>query len=147
MKVVIQRVKSSSVTVEQKIIGEIGIGLNLLVCMEKGDGATEIKKAATKICALRIFSDENGRMNKSVKDIDGEILSISQFTLSWDGQKGNRPSFDDSMEPDKAHKLFLDFVGLLKNEYQESKIKTGEFGASMEVAIVNDGPVTFSLSF
>ena len=107
MKIVVQRVKSSSVLVEGKIISKIGHGLNLLVCMEKGDDISSIQNASKKILALRIFSDENGRMNKNIIDVDGEILAVSQFTLSWNGKKGNRPSFDNSMAPG-FHKIVWD---------------------------------------
>ncbi len=147
MKVVVQRVKNSSVKVDEVIISKIDQGLNLLVCMEKGDELTQVNQAIKKVLALRIFSDDLGRMNNSICDIDGEILCISQFTLSWNGKKGNRPSFDNSMEPESARRLFDDFVAGLKSNYKTDKIKTGSFGSSMEVAITNDGPVTFSISF
>jgi D-tyrosyl-tRNA(Tyr) deacylase len=144
MKIVVQRVGQSSVTVENKIISKIGAGLNLLVCMEKGDDQFSVDKAVKKILALRIFSDENSRMNKNIKDVGGEILAVSQFTLSWDGTKGNRPSFDNSMDPQKAQELFEKFYDGLNKEVPTQQ---GAFGASMRVEIINDGPVTFSLSF
>ena len=147
MKIVIQRVKHSSVKVDEVIISKIDQGLNLLVCMEKGDDLNQVNRAIKKVLALRIFSDDFGRMNNSICDIDGEILCISQFTLSWNGKKGNRPSFDNSMEPESARSLFDDFVEGLKSNYKTDKIKTGSFGSLMEVAITNDGPVTFSIDF
>lgn len=144
MKVVIQRVKKAKVEVLNQVVGEIDTGLLLLVCMENGDQASSIEKAAKKICNLRIFEDENGRMNKSILEIQGSVLAISQFTLSWDGSKGNRPSFDLSMEPSQASQMFDSFCLLLK-EY--TNVETGKFGADMQVSLVNDGPVTFSLAF
>lgn len=145
MKVVIQRSKKSNVIVEEKIVGEIDKGMVLLVCMEKGDGQSNIEKAAKKILGLRIFSDEQGKMNLSLKQMEGKILAISQFTLSWDGVKGNRPSFDKSMPPNEANELFESFCDLLGKE--DVVVEKGVFGASMEVNILNDGPVTFSLDF
>lgn len=144
MKVVIQRVKNAKVEVSKRVVGQINTGLLLLVCMEKGDEKSSIEKAAQKIRNLRIFEDGNGRMNKSIIDMNGSILAVSQFTLSWDGRKGNRPSFDLSMEPSKANGMFESFCGLLRDEIP---VETGEFGADMQVHLVNDGPVTFSLSF
>ena len=145
MKVVIQRSKKSNVIVEEKIVGEIDKGMVLLVCMEKGDGQSNIEKAAKKILGLRIFSDDQGKMNLSLKQMEGKILAISQFTLSWDGVKGNRPSFDNSMPPNEANELFESFCDLLSKE--DVVVEKGVFGASMEVNIQNDGPVTFSLDF
>lgn len=145
MKVVIQRSKKSNVIVEEKIVGEIDKGMVLLVCMEKGDGQSNIEKAAKKILGLRIFSDDQGKMNLSLKQMEGKILAISQFTLSWDGVKGNRPSFDKSMPPNEANELFESFCDLLSKE--DVVVEKGVFGASMEVNIQNDGPVTFSLDF
>lgn len=148
MKVVIQRSGHSKVLVNQEIVGEIRSGLVLLICFEKKDLIRNKKeildKAKQKILALRIFEDYEGKMNKSIIDIGGEILAISQFTLSWDGQKGNRPSFDESMPPQDAKAYFDEFVQMLR----ESRIvQTGVFGASMDVQIQNLGPVTFSLDF
>jgi D-tyrosyl-tRNA(Tyr) deacylase len=144
MKIVIQRAKKAKVEVSEKIVGQIDSGLLLLVCMEQSDEPAALEKAALKVRNLRIFEDENGRMNKSIIDVKGSILAVSQFTLSWDGRKGNRPSFDLSMEPSKANEMFEQFCGILR---EEINVETGEFGADMQVHLVNDGPVTFSLSF
>lgn len=144
MRIVIQRVKSSSVTVNNEVVSSINHGLNLLVCLEKGDGKEQITKAAAKVLAYRIFQDEEGRMNKNVLQVGGEILAVSQFTLSWNGAKGNRPSFDNSMAPDEANKLFEEFCDLLTKYIV---VKKGVFGASMQVDIVNDGPVTFCFDY
>jgi D-aminoacyl-tRNA deacylase len=144
MKIVIQRVKRSKVSVGQKVVGSIGAGLNLLICLEKKDEGINLNKVAQKILNLRVFLDENLKMNKSVLDIKGELLCISQFTLSWNGQGGNRPGFDNSMAPKMAEKLLDSFVRILG---QKVKVETGQFGEAMEVEIINDGPVTFSLSF
>ena len=144
MKVVIQRSKSSSVSVNGVLSSSIESGLVLLVCMEQGDDKYCLQKASEKILKIRLFSDEEGKMNKSILETKGEILSISQFTLSWDGQKGNRPSFDKSMKPQEARQLFEEFNALLSKEVV---VKTGEFGEHMDVKIHNDGPVTFALKF
>lgn len=144
MKLVIQRAGASKVIVAEKVVGSIEKGLVLLVCLEKGDDVKTIEKATRKILDLRCFSDEQGRMNRSIKDIGGEVLAISQFTLSWEGAKGNRPSFDRSMPPQEAQELFLSFCQLLKSGVE---VQTGVFGAHMDVFIHNDGPVTFSLTF
>lgn len=144
MRVVIQRSLDSDVQVDEQVVGAITKGLVLLVCMEQGDDGSTIKKAAEKILKLRIFPDEQGRMNQSITDVKGEILAISQFTLSWRGQKGNRPSFDRSMEPEKADQMFNEFCGFLS---QEVRVETGQFGAHMLVSIKNHGPVTFVLDF
>lgn len=144
MKIVVQRVSSSQVKVNGEVVGSIGKGLNLLVCIEHQDSQETIKKASEKITALRIFSDEAGRMNKSIVDIKGSILAISQFTLSWNGKKGNRPSFDGSARPEVACKLFNEFVQILRNTVP---VEMGVFGESMAVEITNDGPVTFHIEF
>lgn len=144
MKIVVQRSGPSKVEVHGHLVSQIEMGLVLLVCMEDGDLPTCLKSAADKIIALRIFEDESGKMNKSISEIGGEILAISQFTLSWDGKKGNRPSFDRSMKPELALKMFDEFCKLLSAQVT---VKKGQFGESMKVSITNDGPVTFSLSF
>lgn len=144
MKIVIQRSLNSSVKVDSKVISSIERGLVLLVCLESNDVDQTLDKAIQKILALRIFSDKEGRMNKSIIDVEGEILAISQFTLSWNGKKGNRPSFDGSMMPEEANRMFEKFCSELAKKVRVSK---GAFGESMEVSIVNDGPVTFHLEF
>lgn len=144
MKIVVQRCLKSSVIVDGELVSNIDRGMNLLVCLEKGDCEKQVIAAAEKILNLRIFADENNRMNKNISQIAGKILAVSQFTLSWDGRKGNRPSFDLSMPPQEAQSLFLKFVEILEEKVE---VKTGVFGADMKVLIDNDGPVTFSLSF
>lgn len=144
MKIVIQKTKEASVHVDGELISEINHGMVLLICLENQDTAETVEKAAAKILALRIFEDENEKMNHDIKQVNGEILSISQFTLSWNGKKGNRPGFDSSMEPGKAQIFFKKFCDLLAKEVP---VKKGVFGARMDVHIINDGPVTFSLEF
>ena len=145
MRIVVQRSKQASVKVDSQIVGEISHGLVLLVCLEKGDDENTVQKAAEKIKNLRCFTcPDTGKMNLSLEQVHGEILAISQFTLSWKGQKGNRPSFDSSMPPEQANEYFEKFVSLLRDSFN---VQTGVFGASMEVSLINDGPVTFSLDF
>ncbi|MAW07311.1 MAG: D-tyrosyl-tRNA(Tyr) deacylase [Halobacteriovoraceae bacterium] len=144
MRVVIQRSGQSSVTVNNQVIGKINHGVVLLICVEKKDSLDTIKKAVKKILDLRIFEDEQGKMNKSIIDVGGSILAISQFTLSWRGTKGNRPSFDQSMPPKEASEIFNKMILMFKKDVP---VETGEFGASMNVNIENLGPVTFSLDF
>ena len=143
MKVLIQRVKNASVTIENEIYSNINQGILALVGIEKGDGPDEIQKSAKKIANLRIFPDENDKMNRSILDINGEILIVSQFTLCGDCKKGTRPSFDKSAPPEIANKLYEDFVVEIKK--YGIKVQTGKFGAMMDVSLVNDGPVTFMI--
>jgi len=138
---VIQRVSSSSVKVEGEIVGQIGKGLNILLGVKKGDTSEDMLKLVNKIVNLRIFQDENDKMNLSLLDVKGEVLIISQFTLAGNIKKGRRPSFDDSEKPDIANKLYEEFVQEVSK--QGVKTQTGEFGAMMDVQINNDGPVTF----
>jgi len=141
MKAVIQRVLNSSVSVDGEIKGSIGKGFNVLLGVMDGDGEAQAELLAAKISKLRVFEDENGKMNKGILDIGGEILVISQFTLCADIKKGNRPSFTDSAPPDEANRLYEYFCSkLLENGI--SKVETGVFAADMKVEIVNDGPVT-----
>ncbi|OUR99828.1 D-tyrosyl-tRNA(Tyr) deacylase [Halobacteriovorax marinus] len=144
MKIVVQRSLKSSVSVNEEIVSSIEKGLVLLVCMEKGDLDSVLTKACEKILNLRIFPDESDRMNLNILQYAGEILCISQFTLSWSGKKGNRPSFDNSMEPERANQLFEKFCDLLALKVGVQK---GVFGQKMSVSIINDGPVTFHLEF
>lgn len=144
MRIVIQRVKSSRVLVNNEIISSIDHGMNILVCLEKGDTIEEVKKASEKVLSYRIFADDQGRMNKNIIQVEGEILAVSQFTLSWNGKKGNRPSFDNSMEPEAANDLFNKFCDLIQ---EFVPVKKGAFGENMQVEIINDGPVTFCFDF
>ena len=139
MKVVLQRVKTASVKVDNNEISKIDNGLLLLWGIEKGDVETDIENLTRKIINLRIFSDEQGKMNKSVVDIGGEILLVSQFTLNANIQKGNRPSFINSEEPDIAEKMIEKVAIELSNSLT---VKQGIFGAFMEVSLINDGPLT-----
>jgi D-tyrosyl-tRNA(Tyr) deacylase len=143
MKVLIQRVKRASVTIENKLYSSINKGILALVGIEKGDTQEQVEKAAKKIANLRIFPDENDKMNHSLIDIQGEMLIVSQFTLCGDCKKGTRPSFDKSAPPDIANQLYENFV----KEIQSYNIKTqtGKFAAMMDVELINDGPVTFMI--
>ena len=140
MKIVVQRVSQASVKVSREIVGEISKGLLLLVGIEENDEKEDAEWLSKKILYLRIFSDEEGKMNRSVKDINGEILCVSQFTLIADYKKGNRPSFIKAAKPEKAVPLFEYFKGLIKSS--GLKTESGIFGADMKVCLLNDGPVT-----
>ena len=140
MKIVVQRVSQASVKVGGEIVGEISQGLLLLVGIEENDEKEDAEWLSKKILDLRIFSDEEGKMNRSVKDINGEILCVSQFTLLADYKKGNRPSFIKAAKPEKAVPLFEYFKGLIKSS--GLKTESGIFGADMKVSLLNDGPVT-----
>lgn len=141
MRVVIQRVKHANVKVDGKIIGKIGNGLLVLAGFEEADTQEDFEWIANKIIQLRIFPDENGVMNVSVLDTEGEILVVSQFTLHALTKKGNRPSYIKSSPPELAKSQYKNFVKVLQNKYI-SPIQTGEFGADMKVELLNDGPVT-----
>ena len=140
MRVVIQRVSEASVKVDNQIVGEIGKGLMLLIGVDESDENSDADWLVKKILDVRVFSDDEGKMNHSVKDINGEILCISQFTLISDYKKGNRPSYIKAARPEKAIPLFEYF----KEELKKSGLKTesGIFGADMKVSLINDGPVT-----
>ena len=142
MKVLVQRSKQSSVSVDNKLINSIDKGLVLLVGFTYHDGLEDIEKLAKKVVNLRIFDDENGIMNKSILDVGGEILSISQFTLYANTKKGNRPSYIEALNGEEAIKLYEKFNEELK---QYVTTKAGVFGAEMEVKITNDGPITIML--
>lgn len=144
MKAVIQRVKYATVKVDNKIIGECKQGFMILLGVIDGDTENDADKLIKKIPVLRIFEDENGKMNKSLLDIDGEILVVSQFTLAADCSHGRRPSFTASASPDIANELYEYLVGKLKTAGVKS-VQTGEFGADMAVELLNDGPVTIVL--
>ena len=143
MKCLIQRVKRASVTIDGELYSKIDAGILALLGVEKGDSIENAEKLADKVLKLRIFEDENGKMNKSLFDINGEMLIVSQFTLCGDCKKGTRPSFDKSERPELANKLYEDFVTIIKNA--RIKTGTGKFGAMMDVELINDGPVTFML--
>lgn len=143
MKIVLQRVKKASVEIDNKLCSSINEGLLLLFGVEKGDSEDKIEFLSSKVLSLRIFEDEKGKMNLSVQDIKGEVLVVSQFTLASDCKKGLRPSFDRAMEPEIAKKMYEKFTKLLKES--NLVVKTGVFGANMQVSLVNDGPVTFIL--
>lgn len=140
MRVVVQRVKSSKVEVDGKVIGSIKGGLNVLLGICKDDTQKDLEYLVDKVLGLRIFEDENGKMNKSLLDVGGELLVISQFTLYGDCRKGKRPSFIEALSGDEAEKLYEEFVEKCREVLGE--VQTGEFGADMLVSIENDGPVT-----
>lgn len=144
MRVLIQRVASAMVTVDGKITGEIGAGLLLLVGVTHSDTEATEERMADKIVKLRIFSDEQGLMNKSVLDTGGAVLAVSQFTLYADAKKGNRPSYTDAARPEQASPAFDRFVAKLSHRIGRV-VPTGVFGADMSVSLVNDGPVTIWL--
>ena len=141
MKAVIQRVLSASVKVDGEVVGSCNKGYMILVGAADGDTETEAELLAKKVSSLRVFCDENDKMNLSVLDIDGEILAISQFTLCADVKKGNRPSFINALEPVSAKKLYKLFCQKLR-ENGVKRVEEGIFGADMQVELINDGPVT-----
>lgn len=141
MRTLLQRVTRASVTIDEKISGKIGPGLLILLGIEEADGQEDIDWLCGKISRLRIFSDEAGKMNLSVTDIDGGLLVVSQFTLFASTKKGNRPGFTKSAKPDVAIPLYEQFVKTLSFTAGQ-QVATGEFGADMQVELVNDGPVT-----
>ena len=143
MKVLIQRVKKASVTIDGELYSSIGKGILALVGIEKGDGIEQVQKLAKKVANLRIFPDDNDKMNLSLLDVQGEMLVVSQFTLCGDCKKGTRPSFDKSAPPDIANDLYEKFTQEIKN--YGIKTQTGKFAAMMDVELINDGPVTFML--
>ena len=147
MKAVLQRVKNASVTVNDGLYSEINGGLLIFLGIEKGDDEEKLDWMVKKVLALRIFEDDDNKMNKSLMDINGDILVVSQFTLAADCKKGTRPSFDSAEIPAVAEDMYEKFIKKLKSEVKESKlnIKTGVFGAMMEVKLCNDGPVTIIL--
>jgi D-aminoacyl-tRNA deacylase len=140
----LQRVSEARVEVGGLTIGEIGPGLLVLVCAERGDSETQADKLLAKVLKLRIFSDEAGKMNRSVQDIGGGLLVVSQFTLAADTSGGNRPSFTNAAAPQEGRRLYDYFVRQSKAAHPE--VQTGEFAADMKVRLVNDGPVTIPLT-
>lgn len=143
MKILVQRVSNSKVEVDNKIVGAIGKGILALVAIEEADTAKTLAKMCDKLLNYRIFSDDQGKMNLSLKDIEGELLLVSQFTLAANTKKGSRPSFNDAAHPEKAERDFNYFVDLC--QMSQLKVETGQFAANMQVSLVNDGPVTFLL--
>ncbi|AUG58159.1 D-aminoacyl-tRNA deacylase [Acetivibrio saccincola] len=143
MRAVVQRVTYSKVTVENKTVGEIGKGLNVLLGIGKEDGQKDIEYLVDKIINLRIFEDENGKMNVSLKDINGQLIVVSQFTLYGDCRRGRRPGFDRAARPEDAEKIYNRFIEECKKH--GVKVETGKFQAMMSVEIHNDGPVTILL--
>jgi D-tyrosyl-tRNA(Tyr) deacylase len=141
MKALIQRVKSASVTIDGLLYSKIGQGLLVFLGVEKGDDKLNAEKLADKLLKLRIFEDENEKMNHSILDIEGEMLIVSQFTLCGDCKKGTRPSFDKSAPPQIANELYEYFISQVKSF--NIPVQTGKFGAMMDVELINDGPVTF----
>lgn len=141
MKAVIQRVSEASVTIEGNKVAEIGKGLLVLVGVEDASNQEDIVWLSSKIINLRVFGDDNGVMNLSVKDVDGDVIVVSQFTLHASTKKGNRPSYIKASKPDYAIPVYEKFVAQMESDLGK-KVQTGEFGADMKVALLNDGPVT-----
>lgn len=144
MRAVVQRVKEAQVTVNESLVGRISSGLLILLGVGEGDTESDATYLAEKIANLRVFPDDAGKMNRSVLDVGGEVLAVSQFTLYGDCRKGRRPSFSGAATPDIANELYLHFVKVLKE--QGLRVETGVFQAHMEVGLVNDGPVTLIVS-
>lgn len=143
MRIVIQRVKRASVSVEEKVVGSIQKGFLVLIGVGQGDDEATADKYMKKLLGLRIFEDENGKTNKSLADVDGQLLMVSQFTLYANCKKGNRPSLTEAGEPHRAEELYEYMVA--KSREQVPVVETGVFGAEMEVSLVNDGPFTVIL--
>jgi D-tyrosyl-tRNA(Tyr) deacylase len=144
VRIVVQRVSEASVSVGGRVIGEIGLGHLLLVGFTEGDSFESSTWMADKVIGLRVFPDEEGKMDRDLEDVDGSLLVVSQFTLYGDTRKGRRPSFVHAAPPDVSIPLYDEFVGLLEARLP-GRVATGEFGAMMEVSLVNDGPVTLVL--
>ena len=143
MRAIVQRVKNASVSISDQIVGECEIGALILVCAMKDDTVSQVEKLAKKITKIRIYQDEDHKMNRSLTDINGAALVISQFTLAADLKRGNRPGFSEAAEPEKAKHLYNHFVSCL--EQYGISTQTGEFGSEMAVKLINDGPVTICL--
>ncbi len=141
MKAVVQRVKNASVTINDELYSQIDAGMLILFCAEKGDTEDKLSWIANKLLSLRFFEDENGKMNKSIRDVNGNIMVVSQFTLAADCKKGTRPSFDNAENPETANQLYEKFISILRLE--GLNVQTGVFAAMMQVSLINDGPVTF----
>jgi D-tyrosyl-tRNA(Tyr) deacylase len=143
MIALIQRVAQASVAVDGATVGQIGCGVLALVCAERGDTAAEAAALVAKLLGYRIFPDDQGRMNRSLVDIDGELLAVPQFTLAADTNSGTRPSFTPAAPPELGERLFGEFVRIARAHH--ARVATGVFGAHMRVQLINDGPVTFWL--
>lgn len=142
MKALLQRVHSVKLEVEGSLFSSINKGILVFLGVEKKDSYSDINYIADKIVNLRIFEDENQKMNLSLKDIEGELMVVSQFTLAGDTKKGRRPGFDNAMPPDEAEKIYCEFVNYISKNHN-MKVKTGAFGKHMNINLINDGPVTF----
>lgn len=143
MRAIVQRVSEASVRVDEAIVGEIEQGLLVLICAEENDTDEQASYFARKIAAMRIFTDENGKLNKSVKEIAGSILVVSQFTLAAEWKNGNRPGFSKAAKPDEGRRLYELFVIKLREE--GIPIETGRFATNMKVSLINDGPITIPM--
>ncbi|MAP01676.1 MAG: D-tyrosyl-tRNA(Tyr) deacylase [Flavobacteriales bacterium] len=143
MRLVLQRVKKASVFVDNKVVGEIGLGLLVLLGVEQNDDKEDVLWLVKKLLGIRVLSDENGKMNLSLKQVNGSVLVVSQFTLHASTKKGNRPSYMNAAEPKKANEFYEEFILQIKNEGVQ--VQTGVFGANMQVELINDGPVTIVL--
>lgn len=144
MKVVLQRVKGATVIVDEQVVGEIGIGHLLLVGFTDSDSTEQLEWMADKVLGLRVFNDQDGKMNLDLGEVDGSLLVVSQFTLYGDVKKGRRPSFVHAASPDIAVLLYQEFIDLLETRLP-GRVATGQFGAIMDVSLINDGPVTLML--
>ncbi len=144
MKLVVQRVKKSNLKIKNKLYSSINAGMVILIGISKNDNYEMAKELASKIIKLRIFNDDNGKMNKNIMQIKGEVLVVSQFTLYADTNKGNRPSFINAAKPELAISLYNHFIDELQ-KLISSKVRTGKFGADMKIELINDGPVTIIL--
>ena len=143
MRLVLQRVKKASVFVDNEVLGEIGLGFLVLLGVEQNDDKEDVLWLVKKLLGIRILSDENGKMNLSLKQVNGSVLVVSQFTLHASTKKGNRPSYMNAAEPKKANEFYEEFILQIKNEGVQ--VQTGVFGANMQVKLINDGPVTIVL--
>jgi D-tyrosyl-tRNA(Tyr) deacylase len=143
LKAVLQRVSEACVTISGEVVGRVDAGLLVLLCAERGDSEIQADKMLAKILKLRIFSDGDGKMNRSLQDVAGDLLVVSQFTLAADTSSGNRPGFSSAATPEEGQRLYDYFVARARAAH--SVVQTGRFGANMQVALVNDGPVTIPL--